>query len=69
MVAILLQMKDSEARYDADVSLHGHFKCEKCGSIYDFEVEPSILKFKGLENCQLNEIQVSCKGICPTCRT
>jgi Fe2+ or Zn2+ uptake regulation protein len=67
-VSLLLHMKDGEARYDADVSLHGHFKCERCENIYDFEVEPSGLVFKGLENYKLNEIQVSCKGICPSCR-
>lgn len=68
-IAIILNMKGSEARYDADVSLHGHFKCENCGKIYDFGVDTSRLEHKGLENFQINELQISYKGICADCKT
>ena len=27
-----------KVRYDADTSLHGHFKCDQCGEVWDFAV-------------------------------
>ncbi len=68
-VAIVLEMNDSEARYDADVSLHGHFRCVKCGSIYDFNLDSSDFRPRGLDNFLVSEVQVTCKGICAGCRT
>jgi Fe2+ or Zn2+ uptake regulation protein len=66
--AIVLQMSDSEDRFDADVSLHGHFRCEKCKNIYDFKVASKVLKYMKLDDFLINEIQVSCIGICSNCK-
>ena len=30
--------------YDADTRFHGHFRCEKCGRIYDWTALPSTTK-------------------------
>ena len=30
-----LPLENGELRYDADISEHAHFKCEKCGKVYD----------------------------------
>jgi len=38
-ITSLLTIKENEARFDADVSLHGHFLCTKCGTIYDIAID------------------------------
>ncbi len=37
-IASTVRIGNNEARYDGDTSTHGHFKCAKCGNIYDFNV-------------------------------
>lgn len=34
-----LSIDGAETRYDATVYNHGHFKCESCGAIFDFDTE------------------------------
>jgi Fur family peroxide stress response transcriptional regulator len=31
-----ITIEDNQIRYEYNIKDHGHFKCEKCGSIYDF---------------------------------
>ena len=38
--AISLDFGDGFLRYDADCSPHSHFKCKKCGKVYDIFVAP-----------------------------
>lgn len=52
-------------RYDANTSLHGHFRCEKCGKIFDFEI--SELDYKMPENFVVNHKDVYYSGICDCC--
>ncbi len=38
-IGILNRLDQIErARYDSQTSLHGHFICEKCGNIFDFDL-------------------------------
>ena len=39
-LAISLDFGDGFLRYDADCSPHSHFKCKKCGKVYDIFVAP-----------------------------
>lgn len=66
-VARTLRVGNNEARYDGDTSVHGHFKCNKCGNIYDFNVNMEELKFTGLDKFKINEYQIYLKGICKKC--
>lgn len=43
-VVIMVAIEDNEARFDADISDHGHFKCEECGEVFDFRVEAETLQ-------------------------
>lgn len=63
----VLTIEDNETRYDIDTSDHGHFKCEKCGSIYDFEIRNLDLETDDLSSFKINEKNVYYKGICPKC--
>lgn len=55
-----------QARYDGDVSKHGHFMCDKCKRIYDFNVitEPEI-KLDGFE---VSDLKIYCSGLCEKCK-
>ena len=32
----VISIEDKECRFDIDTEDHGHFKCESCGTIFDF---------------------------------
>ncbi|MCH4895785.1 transcriptional repressor [Marinilabiliaceae bacterium JC040] len=62
-----LTIEEKEVRYDADTSLHGHFKCVVCGAVYDFGLEEEIKTFMNLKDFQINEHYIFLKGVCKTC--
>ena len=64
----VINIEDNEVRYDADTSLHGHFKCDKCEHIYDFKLDPSNLDFVEVKSFKINETHLYIKGICDTCK-
>ncbi len=68
-IATLISIEDSEARYDADTSLHGHYKCMQCGMIYDFDIETSSFALNGLKNFEIDETHIYIKGTCKKCLT
>ena len=68
-LARLLHSEEHEARYDGDVSDHGHFKCLRCGRVYDFNVNLDCLETGGLDGFVVDEKYVLFKGVCSGCRT
>ena len=62
-----VNIEENEIRYDVQTHIHGHFKCEQCGAIYDFGYNYIDLKYSGLENFILNQTDVMIKGVCKTC--
>ena len=62
-----LQIENNEARYDIITDFHGHFKCERCGKIYNFEVELNDTHFSSLNNFLIKQQDVYFKGVCPDC--
>lgn len=66
-IAQLISIEENETRYDADVTTHGHFKCEKCGRIYDFPVDVSGMKTGGLKDFIIREKHIYFRGICEKC--
>lgn len=62
-----ISIGDNEARYDADTSDHGHFKCEVCGRIYDFPADLVYIKPKTLEGFKVTQRDIYFKGICSRC--
>lgn len=66
-LAIVVTIENNETRYDAKVASHGHFKCENCGNIYDFDVNIDNLLVDSLEHFKINEKNVYFKGVCPKC--
>lgn len=66
-IALLITIEENETRYDADISLHGHFKCEKCGRVADFSVAMETVNVEALAGFQINQKHVYFKGICDRC--
>lgn len=60
-------IEDYEVRYDIVTHPHGHFKCQNCGRIYNFEIDSDALAFHGLEHFQIQQKDVYFKGICSEC--
>ena len=67
-LAIVVTIEDNKTRYDAEVSVHGHFKCENCGTIFDFPVDEKALCSDTQGDFMITEKNVYFKGICPKCR-
>lgn len=66
-IAIVVIIEENETRYDADTSIHGHFKCETCKKVYDLDVDMSKIDIPELDKHQINEHHFDFKGICKTC--
>lgn len=66
-IAIVIVIEENETRYDADVNLHGHFKCEKCGDVLDIDISMDEINFSQLDEYQINEHHLYFKGICSNC--
>jgi len=63
----LINIEDNEIRYDITVENHGHFKCESCGTIYDFNTDMDSLQTGDLKNFSIKDKNVYFKGTCPKC--
>jgi Fe2+ or Zn2+ uptake regulation protein len=66
-IVIMIVIEENETRYDADVNLHAHFKCENCGEIKDIEISPEKADILELNGYQVNEHHIYFKGICDEC--
>lgn len=66
--ALCLTIDDKNLRFDGDTSVHAHFKCKKCGMVYDIElVENNIPSLKGYPGLYSQETQVYFFGVCKEC--
>lgn len=63
---IPVKIDNEKIRYDADVSFHGHFKCEGCGKIYDFKCLDE--KVSGIDDFEIRQKDVYYSGLCSHCR-
>lgn len=64
-----LALDQKELRYDINTSFHGHFKCDKCGNIYDFPVTINFPTKDELKDFVINNKDVFFYGICKKCNS
>ncbi len=64
-----ITIEENENRYDIDTSDHGHFKCSKCGRLYDFDVSDRDLHIPGLDGFTAEQRHIYFRGICDKCAT
>ncbi len=62
-----VSIDENEIRYDAVKKIHGHFKCETCGKIYDFDYNHENINIQGLNKFSIKKTNLNLKGICPDC--
>jgi Fe2+ or Zn2+ uptake regulation protein len=67
-LAIQILIEDKEARYDADVSNHGHFKCLKCEQVYDFPFDFSTINIPELSGFDTSDYHAYLRGVCQRCK-
>lgn len=64
-----LRIKEGETRYDMKAELHTHFRCRKCGNLYDLKSKESLIKKKEEIEGHLVEGKCVCYlGVCKNCR-
>lgn len=65
----VLTIDDKNARYDADVSKHGHFYCRTCGKVHDvFNMKPEAYVIPHNDDFLVDAIEVSYYGTCKACK-
>lgn len=62
-----ITIEEEETRYDIVIENHGHFKCDQCGEIFNFEINPDLLTTSDLAGFIINDKNVYFKGICQKC--
>lgn len=63
----VIAVESNETRYDLITKNHGHFKCEKCGAIFDFNMDFDQLATEELNGFKIMDKNVYFKGVCPGC--
>lgn len=63
-----LTIEGNEVRYDINVLDHGHFRCESCGEVYDFDIDVGSLTAHGLEGFHIKDKNVYFSGLCHPCQ-
>ena len=66
-LAKAITIDDKQIRYDADVSMHGHFKCERCGRVLDFSL--TGISDGALDGFCIKTKEVYYAGVCKHCLT
>jgi len=62
-----LSLDGVETRYDIMLENHGHFKCDQCGSITNFQLDVDHIPVKGLKEHKIRQKNVVFNGLCPEC--
>ena len=63
----IIVIEENETRYDSVIDLHGHFKCDVCGCIYDLDIEGNALGEGALDEHLIKEHHYYFKGTCKKC--
>jgi Fur family peroxide stress response transcriptional regulator len=62
-----VDIDESEMCYDITLTNHGHFMCNSCGNIFNFEVDFDRIPIEGLAKFEIKEMNLYFKGFCPNC--
>lgn len=70
-VAQSLTIDEETEHFDGDISVHGHFMCKKCGTIYDVFISKDKVPgryFLKKEGFTVDETHLYYKGVCKKCQ-
>ena len=55
-------------RFDANINIHGHFYCNICKKVYDFEINDAIIKqIQSMTEHKIIDSDMIFYGICTEC--
>jgi Fur family transcriptional regulator, peroxide stress response regulator len=63
-----ITIEDNEVKYDATIDKHAHFKCSRCGELFDLPIDTKVLHIKSVGGHLIKESQLYFKGICKSCQ-
>lgn len=64
-----LDLEEDQLRYDLPDHPHAHFKCRKCGEVFDIDETPPVSASEdALQGFQVEESKLMYYGICPSCQ-
>lgn len=63
-----LSVFENEVRYEYNNQPHIHFKCMRCGRLFDIEASFDCLRDSEIDGHKVTEHHVNLKGICRECR-
>ena len=66
-----IDIPDSAARYDHNCSKHYHIKCERCGKVFDVDMEliPDLSdRINNIHGFDILDYDIIFKGVCPECK-
>ena len=63
----VVDIDETEKRFDINLTSHGHFQCQACGTIYNFQVNIDQIPIDGLNQFEITQKNIYFKGICPNC--
>lgn len=64
-----LAIDEKNARFDVDISAHGHFMCKCCGKVYDlFDLKPSMFLSPETDKFKIDSVEISYYGTCLSCQ-
>jgi len=63
-----LYIDQESLRYDIELDGHGHFHCEHCGKIYNFDARVDHGPQPDLQGFEVKQRDLYFRGICPACR-
>ena len=70
-IANVIVIEENETRYDIDMTVHGHFKCEKCGKLIHLHCEDVVKLEQHLMDShgfRMDPCRTVFYGICEECR-
>lgn len=66
-LAQTITIDENEVRYDGNVEPHAHFKCIKCGKVYDIKIDSANFDYNEVDGHKVLECHIYFNGICKNC--
>jgi len=63
----VIDIDETEKRYDITLTSHGHFQCNACGTIYNFQADIDQIPLDGLNRFKITQKNIYFRGLCPNC--
>lgn len=63
----MLEIDETEKHFDITLTSHGHFQCEACGTIFNFDFNLDHIPTDDLKHFRITQKNVYFKGLCPDC--